>query len=225
MRSPGQPQPQPSHVPWALQPSPIPPRQRLAGPRAWLRSRAGRVVIPIITLLLGITLGVLGLLLYASSIGTEGQVLVTPLPPPGGDIISQISPTYMARVVQIDLPNSGLPGDVENVRVQLADSDLIHSVQVTITGDDQVGVLGFEMIRHMTVVEQLFVQNCQIQVNVLHADLGGIPVTGFVTAFEGQIDQQLQLKTNDLPPGFTYCVTAVSSKPDGVFVTISATPQ
>jgi hypothetical protein len=213
MRSPGQPQPQPSYGPWSPQPSPVP------------RSRAGRVVIPIITLLLGIMLGVLGLLLYTSSIGTEGQVLVTPLPPPDGDIISQISPTYMARVVQKDLPNSGLPGIVENVRVQLADSDLIHSVQVTITGDDKIGVLGFEMIRHMTVVEQLFVQNCQIQVNVLHADLGWIPVTGFVTAFEGQIDQQLQLKTSDLPSGFTYCVTAVSSKSDGVFVTISATPQ
>ncbi len=225
MKSPGQPQPQPPHVPWVLQPSPIPPRQRLAGPRAWLRSRAGRVAIPIITLLLGIMLGVLGLLLYASSISTEGQVLVTPLPPPGGDIISQVSPAYMARVVQKDLPNSGLPGDVENVRVQLADSDLIHSVQVTITGDDQVGVLGFQMTRHVTVVEQLFVQNCQIQVNVLHADLEGIPVTGFVTAFEGQIDQQLQLKTNDLPAGFTYCVTAVMSKPDGLFVMVSATPQ
>jgi hypothetical protein len=213
MKSPGQPQPQPPYIPWSPQPSPIP------------RSRIGHVVIPIITLLLGIALGVLGLLLYASSISTEGPVIVTPLPPPGGDIISHISPAYMARVVQNDLPSSGLPGNVENVRVQLADSDLIHSVQLTITGDDKVGVLGFEMTRHITVVEQLFVQNCQIQVNVLHADLGGIPVTGFITAFEGQIDQQLQLKTNDLPAGFTYCVTALSSKPDGVFVTMSATPQ
>lgn len=213
MKSPGQPQPQPPYIPWSPQPSPIP------------RSQIGHVVIPIITLLLGIALGVLGLLLYASSISTEGPVIVTPLPPPGGDIISHISPAYMARVVQNDLPSSGLPGNVENVRVQLADSDLKHSVQLTITGDDQVGVLGFEMTRHITVVEQLFVQNCQIQVNVLHADLGGIPVTGFITAFEGQIDQQLQLKTNDLPAGFTYCVTALSSKPDGVFVTMSATPQ
>ena len=213
MKSPGQPQPQPPYIPWSPQPLPIP------------RSRIGHVVIPIITLLLGIMLGVLGLLLYASSISTEGPVIVTPLPPPGGDITSHISPAYMARVVQNDLPSSGLPGNVENVRVQLADSDLRHSVQLTITGDDQVGVLGFEMTRHITVVEQLFVQNCQIQVNVLHADLGGIPVTGFITAFEGQIDQQLQLKTNDLPAGFTYCVTALSSKPGGVFVTISATPQ
>ena len=212
MRSPGQPQPQPPYGPWSPQPSPIP------------RSRFGRVVIPIITLLLGIMLGVLGLLLYTSSISTEGQVHVTPLPPPGGDIISQISPTYMARVVQKDLPNSGLPGDVANVRVQLADSDLIHSVQVTITGDDQVGALGFVMIRHITVVEQLLVQDCQVQVNVLHGDLGGIPVTGFITAFEGQIDQQLQVKTNDLPPGFTYCITSLRSKPDGLFVMMSATP-
>ncbi len=152
MKSPGQPQPQPPYIPWSPQPSPIP------------RSRIGHVVIPIITLLLGIVLGVLGLLLYASSISTEGPVIVTPLPPPGGGITSHISPAYMARVVQNDLPSSGLPGNVENVRVQLADSDLKHSVQLTITGDDQVGVLGFEMTRHITVVEQLFVQNCQIQV-------------------------------------------------------------
>ena len=225
MRSPGQPQPQPPYGPWSPQPSPIPPRQRLAKPRAWLRSRTGRVVIPIITLLLGIVLGVMALSLYTSSIATEGQVLVTPLPPPGGDIIAKVSPAYMARVVQKDLPNSGLPGDVENVRVQLADSDLIHSVQVTITGDDQVGVLGFVMIRHITFVEQLLVQDCQVQVNVLHADLAGIPVTRFITAFEGQIDQQLQFKTNDLPPGFTYCITSLRSKPDGLFVMMSATPQ
>jgi hypothetical protein len=103
MKSPGQPQPQPPYIPWSPQPSPV------------SRSRAGRVVIPIITLLLGIVIGVLGLLLYASSISTEGQVLVTLLPPPGGDITSQVSPAYMARVVQNDLPNSGLPDTGECV--------------------------------------------------------------------------------------------------------------
>src|SRR5215472_5848769 len=105
-------QPQPAYGPWGSPSSPI-PRQ----PRS-----ISRVVVPLITLLLGIVLGVTGLLLYASSIATEGHVVVTPLPPPGNDIIAQVSPAYISRVVQNDLSTSGLPGNIQNVRVQFNDS-------------------------------------------------------------------------------------------------------
>lgn len=223
MRSPGQPQPQPAYEPWAPRPSPMPRRQRLATTRAWLRSRSGRVVVPVITLVLGIGLGVMALFLYISFIATEGQVLVTPLPPPGGDIVVQIGPTYMARILQKTLRNSGLPGDIENVRIKLANSDRIHSPQVMVTGDDQTGVFG--ITRHLTLVVQLYVKNCQIQAHLLHADLGGIPATAFLTAFEKQIDQQLQVKFDGLPAGFAYCITSVRTKPEGLFVTFSATPK
>jgi len=176
------------------------------------------------TLLLGIVLGVTGLLLYASTIATEGQVVVSPLPPPGNDIIAQVSPAYISRVVQNSLSTSGLPGNIQNVRVQLNDSDLAQSVQVTTTADDQVGVAIFQMTSHVTMVTQLFVQNCKLQANVLHGDFGGIPVTKFLKSFEGQINEQLQFKTNELPSNFTYCITGVRSKPDSLFVTLSATP-
>jgi len=126
--------------------------------------------------------------------------------------------------VQNDLSTSGLPGNIQNVRVQFNDSDVAQSVQVTITADDQIGVAVFQMTSHITVVMQLFVQNCGLQAHVLHADLGGIPATRFLTAFEGQINQQLQFNTNDLPPGFNYCITGVRSKPDGLTVTFAATP-
>lgn len=202
---------------------PIPPRQGFAKIRGWLRSCAGRIVVPVVALLLGIGLGVLAVFLYAISIAMEGQVLVTPLPPPGGDIVVQIGPAYITRLLQRDLQNSSLPSKLENVRVTLIDSDHNHdSAQVKVSADDQVNVF---VSSHITVVVQLLVKNCQIQVHLLHVDLGVIPVTSLAASFEDQINQELQFKTKGLPAGFTYCITDVRTKPQGVFVTLSATPE
>ena len=225
MSVPGQPQSQPPYVPPALEPQPSPlHRQRLAEPRAGLRSRTGCVVVPIITLLLGIGLSILALFLYSLSFAPDAQVIVMPLPSPGGDMVVQIGPAYITRVLQNDLRDSEL-GDIENVQVGLPDSDRLHHTQMMVTGDDHTSVLGFKMTRHVTFVAQLLIQDCQIHVHVLHADVGSIPVTGFATALEGQIDEQLQVKFDGLPPGFTYCIIGVRTKPEGLFVTLSATPK
>jgi len=180
------------------------------------------------TLIVGIALGVVGLLLYAFVFAAEGKALVTPLPPPGSDVVVQLGPAYITRLLGRDLSSVSLPGGghIENVRVKLADSDRTHLAEITVTGDNQVSLFGIKTTRQLTVIVQPFVNTCQLQVHVLHADVGGVAVTRlFTAAFEDQINQQLQIKLSSLPAGFIYCTTGVRTKPQGVFVTYSATPE
>ncbi|MDQ6660855.1 MAG: hypothetical protein M3Z24_07810 [Chloroflexota bacterium] len=182
-------------------------------PGGW-RGRIGRGLLGLLLFLLGLGLGVGGTLLYALLIAANGQALITPAPSHGGDIVLQVDAGYIAHLVQEDMQSAGLPGTIKNVGVKLASGD-----QMTITGDDDLGLLG---VKHFTLVIQPIISNCQVQIHVLHADLGGIPVTGFVGLFESQVNQQLQLKTDGLPKGFTYCMVAVRTDPKGLFITMSA---
>lgn len=191
---------------------------RFAKLRMVLARRDGRIAV---VLALGVVVVVL---LYALFIATEGQVFVTPLPPPGGDIIVQVSPAYITRMLGNDLLHSGVPGTVKNVQVKLADSDALHSAQMTISGDDKVSVLGIGPTNHITSVIQLYINACHLQVHVLRADLDGIAMTGIATSFEGRINARLRDGQAGLPVGFTYCATGVRTKPEGMFVTYAATP-
>lgn len=136
MDSLGQPQPPSKALSLHL---PLPARShRFANVGIWLRSCIGRVVIPGIAFIFGISVGVAGVILYILSIAGEGQVVVTPLPPPGGDIIVQASPAYVTHLLNMNLRGSGLPGDAKNVGVTLADSDQIHRAQMTISGSNRL---------------------------------------------------------------------------------------
>jgi len=189
------------------------------------RSRAERIVIPGIAFIFGIGIGVVGLILYTLVIASERRVVVPSLSSPGGDIIVQVGPAYITHLVNTDLRQSGLPGNVENVQVMLADSDRIHRAQMTITGSEQISTLGIEMTSPFTVVVQPYIEDCQLKVNVLHADFSGITVTAFAASFEGQINQQLVMNPGILPTGFKYCLTNVRTRPQGLFLTYSATPD
>ncbi len=261
-------QSQPTNEPWGSKPSPISRRRRLAG----------CVIVPIITLLLGIVLGFMTLLLYVlyifnvlSNAPPEPPMSV-PSPPSSGDIVVQISPTYMVNVLRPVLqkelssfplpnsvqlpfpcnylkllpcnipvllpPNARLSGTINNVQIMLSDSDSKGYVLVTTTAACEVTIssdLGSIGSIPMTakLVTQLFVQNGQLMANVqpinIVIELNGSPYHFFIESFkstiEDQIDQQLQVKTRDLPPGFDYRITGVRSKPEGVYVTLSATPK
>ena len=95
---------------------------------------------------------------------------------------------------------------------------------MTITGDDEFSVLGIDMTRNFTLVVQPYVTSCVLQMHVVHADVGSIPVTGFVPTFESKINQQLRAKPSGLPTGFTYCTVGVRIVTGGLFVSYSATP-
>ena len=103
---------------------------------------------------------------------------------------------------------------------------MAHNTPITISGDDQIGFMGFEVTKHITIQLQPVIRACQLQVRITNVALSGIPVTFFVSSFEQQINQPLLNNSNrsSLPQGFTYCVTNVRTETNGIFVTYSATP-
>jgi hypothetical protein len=115
----------------------------------------------------------------------------------------------------------GVPGEVQNIKVKIGQDG-----SITVSGDDQISLLaGFALTRHVTLRLRPYVNACQLQMHVLHADLDGVPASAFYTQIENQINQQLQISSNELPQGFTYCMTGVRATPDGLFVSLSATPS
>jgi hypothetical protein len=204
-----------------LSSSPLPPPSdklsRLLSPAPQRRSgRVLRIIIPVITLLLGIAIGIVSLFL----IGLSGDGQVVPPPGPGQTDISVVADkAFITSLVSAKLRQSGLPGTVENVQVTLAVGD-----QLTINGEDAFNVLGIGFTKHFTIVVQPYISNCSLQIKVTHADLSSIPVTGFISSFESNVNQQFQQKPTSLPQGFEYCATSVSTQPAGMLLTYSAIP-
>ena len=194
-------------------------KPRVARIRTWLRTRQGRIASLSMLFLIGLFVGVLGVLLYFLSISADLQPLSLPSTPQTGSIVVQVSNTYISQIVQKNIQSAGLPGQVQNIHVQLA-----HNQPITVTGDDVTSVLGINVTRHFTILLQPYIQLCQLHVHVLRADLSGIPVTGFVATFEGKINQQLQVKVSNLPQGFIYCTVGVHTETNAVFIVYSATP-
>lgn len=209
---------QPPSIPLSSQSQPQPPprKPRLIRVREWLRSRTGRVVIPIAALSAGIVLGIAVLFLY----GLSGEGRLVNVPSTGmGNIVVEADKAFLTRLVTKNLRDSGMPGQIENVQVTLANGD-----QMTVNGDEGFSVLGIGVAKHFTFVVQPYVSACFLQVHVVHADFSNVPVTGFAHIFESNINQQLQMKPEGLPTGFQYCTTGVRTEPSGLFVTYAATP-
>jgi len=209
---------QPASGPMSPQPQTQTPLRnpRFIQVRGWLRSRTGRVIVPLVALCVGIGLGFAGIVLY----GLSGEGQLVSVPSTGrGNIVVEADKAYLTQLVTNNLRDSGMPGQIENVQVNLANGD-----QMTVSGDDSFSVLGVGLTRHYTFVVQPYVSSCFLQVHVVHADFSSIPVTGFAHAFEGHINQQLQKKPEGLPIGFTYCTTGVRTELSGIFVTYTSTP-
>lgn len=208
----------PSQVPPAparpLPPSTRPPR--FARVRGWLRSRTGRVIVPIVALLLGVALGIISLVLYGAS--GEGSISVAPASGTG-NIIIEVDKTFLTNLIRENLQGSGMPGTIENVGVALAVGD-----QMTVTGNDVISVLGIGVTKHFRLLVQLYIKSCVLQIHVVRASLSGIPVTGFAQIFESRINQRLAQNPSSLPKGFKYCTTGLRTEPDALFVTYSAVP-
>jgi hypothetical protein len=207
---------QPPPVPLPSPPKPTPHKPRFPRVRGWLRGRTDRIVIPIIPLLIGVVLGIAAILLYGLS--GEGQIVIVPASPKG-DIIVETDKTFLTQLVTKNLRDSGLPGQIENVHM-----DLAHGDQMTVNGDDRFSLLGIGVSKHFMFVIQPYVRSCILQIHIVHADFSGIPVTGFAQVFENHINQQLRKKPAGLPSGFQYCTSGVRTETGGMFVTYSATP-
>ena len=192
-------------------------KPRFARVRGWLRSRTGRVLIPLITLLVGIILGITALFLFGESgVRPINVVHVSSR----GDIIVEADRTFINQLVRKNLVSSGMPGQIQNVNVNLTQGS-----QMMVNGEDEFTILGIQVIRPFTFTVQLYVSSCFLKVHIVHADFSNIPVTSFTQSFESQINQQLQKKPEGLPSGFQYCTTGVRTEPAGMFVTFEATPM
>ncbi|HEU5227573.1 MAG TPA: hypothetical protein VFU49_07140, partial [Ktedonobacteraceae bacterium] len=196
--------------------------QLIMSPKPQKRLDGFTLLLIALALVVGIALGAGGVLSYFLSISGDRQVQ----PPPAaavtgnsGAIVVQASSTYITQLIRKNIASSGLPGDVKNVQVKL-----VHKGPITVTGDDQLSFLGVNITRHFSLQVQPVVNDCQLEVHVVHADLEGIAVTGFASTFEGQINQQLHVDTSNFPNGFKYCLTDVHTEPQGLFATYSATP-
>ena len=164
-------------------------------------------------IIVGVVLVLLFLLLFSFDRSTIHPT------PSSGSITAEISRSYLTLLVTKQLKLSGLPGTVSNVQVTLAQNNLM-----TISGDDQLGVLGLSLTKHFTLTLQMSVVTCQLHVKVIHADLDGIPVTGFAALFENQLNQKLQSQQSGFPSGFTYCLSGVQTTTNILTLFYTATP-
>ena len=210
---------QPSSSPLPSQPEAqtVPGKLRFPRGRAWLRSRTGRTVIPVVTLLVGIVLGIFSFFLFGES-GAE-PIIVVPASSKG-DIIVKADRAFLTQLVTKNLNSSGLPGQIQSVDVNLTQGN-----QMIVSGEDMLSILGVGVTRHFTFIVRPYVSSCVLQIHIVRADFSNIPVTGFAQGFESHINKQLRKKPEGLPNGFRYCTIGVRTEPAGMFVTYSATPM
>lgn len=189
-------------------------KPRFVRVRGWLRSRTGRVLLPLLTLLVGIVLGVAGIFLFGGPGARPTNVIPANIK---GDIIIEADRSFITQMVTKNLASSGLPGQIKNVNVTLTQGS-----QMIVNGEDVFSILGIQVTRPFTVTLQFYVVSCYLETHILRADVGNVPVTSFAHSFENQINQQLAIKPEGLPSGFQYCTTGVRTEPGGVFITYSA---
>lgn len=215
-----------NQAPWQFDPVPsgarftrqLPPEEGfyLPASRRYTRgSCLGRIGILLLVWLFGVAVGLGALFWYGLS--AAGPLVLVPKTTQG-NVIVEADAAFVTQLVQQDLANAGLPGKVQNVRVELE-----HGAQMIISGDDTGPVLGVTLTRHFTVNLQPYAQSCVMQVRVTHADLGGLPVTTFAQSFQSSINAQLSQKPGALPSGFKYCATGVRTEPGGMFITYQVT--
>jgi hypothetical protein len=191
-------------------------KPRFSRVRGWLRSRTGRVLVPLIALLVGVVLGVTALFLFGES--GVGPIILGSGSSKGG-IIVEADRTFITQLVTKNLNSSGMPGQIQNVNVNLTQGS-----QMIVSGEDVLQIFGVQVNRPFTFNVQLYVSSCFLKIHIVHADFSNIPVTSIAQSFESQINQQLQQKPEGLPSGFQYCTTGVRTELAGIFVTYEATP-
>ncbi len=210
-------QPSPTSLPIQEEVQDMHGKGRLERVRRWLRSRTGRVLVPIMSLLVGIALGFAGIFFFGES--GAGPIIVLPITS-RGNIIVETDNSFITQLVAKNLNNSGMPGQAQNVTVNLIQGD-----QMIVSGEDVFTFVGVQVSRPFTLIVQPYVSSCVLKIHIVHADISNVPVTSFARSFEDQINQQLAIKPEGLPSGFQYCVSSVRTEPAGMFITYSAIPD
>ncbi len=183
------------------------------------RTRRGNPLLSFLLFLLGIMLGILATLFFIVFAAHDRTPIQTTSSTQPSSLTVQISSTYLTQSASGKLKTSGLPGDISNVQVVLTSDN-----QIQVSGEDSINLVITRVTRPFTLTLQPYTQSCQPKIHLIHADLGNIPVTNFAQNYEDQINQDIQLKSSDLPSGFTYCATGVHTQPTALSIVYSATP-
>lgn len=183
------------------------------------RGSIGRFLLAAITLVIGIAVGIGATLLFLLVISGNKPLLPVATPavsPTPGSVTVQADSTAVASALQAALQDAQIPGNTSNIQVQFASGD-----QMTITGDYVYKVLGVNVTNPFTLELQIVVNECQVQIHILHANFANLPVTGLVALFEDRINQKLRPSSSTLPGKVEYCVVDVHTDPvTGLSVTL-----
>ncbi len=184
-----------------------------------VRTRRGNPLLSFLLFLLGIMLGILATLFFIVFAAHDRAAIQTTSSTQSSSLTIQISSTYLTQLASGKLKTAGLPGDISNVQVVLTGDN-----QIQVSGEDSINLVITSVTRPFTLILQPYTQSCQPKVHLIHADLGDIPVTDFAQNYEDQINQDIQLKSSDLPSGFNYCATSVHTQSNALSIVYTATP-
>ncbi len=189
-------------------------------PSSAKKRRPLRIVLALLTFILGIAVGIAAvLLLILAMSGTNPPI--TTAPPQPGNITVQADATLIGPIAEKSLQDAGIPGKITNLQVQFDPGD-----QMTITGSYQYNVLSVPVTQNITIVLQPYADACNLQMHILKADYGSIPVTGFASIFEKQINDKLQqaIPSTVLKGSYALCLSSVNTQTGSIILAFSATP-
>ena len=201
-------------------PQPEPPAPAAPVPSPAKKRHPLRIALALLTFIIGIVVGIAAvLLLILAMSGTNPPI--TTSPPQPGNITIQADATLIGPIAEKSLQDAGIPGKITNLQVQFDPGD-----QMTITGSYQYDVLSVSVTQNITIVLQPYVDSCNLQVHIIQANYGSIPVTGFASIFEKQINDKLQqaIPSTVLKGSYALCLSSVNTQTGSIILAFSATP-
>src|SRR6266516_4139216 len=178
------------------------------------------IVFALITFILNIAINITTVLLLILAMSNTNPPITT-APPQPGNITVQADATLIGPIAEKSLQDAGIPGKITNLQVQFDPGD-----QMTITGSYQYNVLSVPITQNITIVLQPYADACNLQMHILKADYDNIPVTGFASIFEKQINDKLQqvIPSTVLKGSYALCLSSVNTQTGSIILAFSATP-
>ncbi len=178
----------------------------------------GCILLPALTFLIGIAVGIAAFLLFILLISGNRSPMPVATPaasPTPGRVSVQVDAATITPLVEQSVQAAQIPGAITNVQVQFAEG-----AQMTVTGNYENSIMHVPVSNPFTIEFQPFVNQCQLRVRILHADFAGVSVTGLAALFEDKLNQKLQSIPNTVAGNINYCLTEVHTDPAGLSATL-----
>jgi hypothetical protein len=186
-------------------------------PRRSRRSRTLPGFIFVLGCIVGIALGIAGSIWYVAA--NADRTFPAPVASHPGEVAVTVivSKAHFTQIATREAVNAQVPGTLSNIQVNMQ-----RNQPITLTGNDQLSLLGLAMTRSFTVRMVPYVHACQLQWQVQHVDLAGVPVPSIGSTLQQQLNQEPLLNSSALSKNFTYCVTNAYPVNDGLVIILSA---